>query len=107
MTNLNYQDRAELYLGRDWDAATAQGPRDFRVAAHALRFAFEEAAPVSLRGARLRVGSHLFSGPDLERLYRSADYPLERKRQSRAAQTSSPRASKESLKVSNAPISLI
>lgn len=79
MTDLNYQGRAELYLGRDWDAATAQGPRGFRIAAHALRFAFEEAAPVSLRGARLYVGDHLFVGPELEHLYRSADYPLKRK----------------------------
>jgi len=83
MTNLNYQAPAALYLGRDWDTAAASGPRAFRLAAHALRFALEEAAPVSLRGARLHVGDHVFTGSDLEHLYRAQSYPLERKRQAR------------------------
>ena len=44
MTNLDYQARAELFLGSTWDTATTLGPRPFRIAAHAIRFAFEEAA---------------------------------------------------------------
>lgn len=79
MTDLNYRAEAELFLGSDWDTAGALGPRAFRRAAHALRFAFEEAAPVSLRGARLRIGDRQFTGTELRRLYLSDDYPLARK----------------------------
>lgn len=80
MTQSNYLARAELYLGRDWASAAAQGPRHFRTAAGALRFALEHAAPVSLRGARLETAGRSFSGGELVVLYRSADYPLPRKR---------------------------
>jgi hypothetical protein len=79
MIDLNYQARAELFLGSSWETATTLGPRPFRIAAHAIRFAFEEAAPVSLAGARLQVGDRLFAGRDLEQLYRSRSYPLARK----------------------------
>ena len=48
-------------------------------AANALRFALEEAAPVSLRGARLRIGEKIFAGRELISLYRSRHYPLHRK----------------------------
>ena len=82
MTIQDYMARAELYLGRDWDSATAQGPRTFRTAAQAIRFALEEAAPVSLHGARLHIGDEVFSGNELTWLYRSPDYPFARKLQS-------------------------
>ena len=35
--------------------------------------------PVSLRGARLLIGTESFSGDDLIRLHRSPDFPLPRK----------------------------
>ncbi len=79
MTHHDYLARAELYLGRDWETAAAQGPRGFPTAANALRFALEEAAPVSLRGARLRIGEKMFAGRELISLYRSRHYPLHRK----------------------------
>lgn len=79
MPEFDYLARAELYLGSDWDTATALGFRAFRLAAHALRFAFEEAAPISLRGARLRIGEHQFAAHELRGLYASHDYPLPRK----------------------------
>jgi hypothetical protein len=79
MTYPDYLASAELYLGSDWQTAAAQGPKTFPTAAHAIRFALEEAAPVSLRGARLRVGEITFSGRDLAALYRSENYPLGRK----------------------------
>lgn len=79
MTQLDYQARAELYLGSDRNIAAAQGPRTFRTAAQAIRFAIEEAAPVSLHGARLVIGKASYRGTDLVRLHRSADYPLPRK----------------------------
>lgn len=79
MTHSDYLAHADLYLGRDWATAAAQGPRGFRSVARALRFAFEHAAPVSLRGARLTVGAKSFSGEQLAALYRNPAYPLRRK----------------------------
>jgi hypothetical protein len=79
MTNQDYLAAAELYLGSDRHNAAAQGPRTFRSAAKALRFAIEEAAPVSLRGARLTVGDKTFARADMLALYRSRRYPLTRK----------------------------
>jgi hypothetical protein len=79
MTDFDYLAGAELYLGRDSQTAAALGPRPFRLAANAIRFAIEHAAPVSLHGARLRVGDREFSGVALRGLYDAADYPLERR----------------------------
>lgn len=83
MTYPDFQAPAELYLGRDWPTAAAQGSRIFTSAAKALRFAIEEAAPVSLHGARLMIGETSFSGDELTGLYRSPSYPLARKHQQR------------------------
>jgi hypothetical protein len=80
MTDFDYLARAELHLGSDWETATTLGSRPFRRAAHALRFAFEEVAPISLRGARLTIGNRQFAGDDLRTLYAHRDYPLPRKR---------------------------
>ncbi|WP_055045805.1 hypothetical protein [Devosia sp. A16] len=80
MPEFDYLARAELYLGSDWETATTLGSRAFRRAAHALRFAFEEAAPISLRGARLRIGDRQFAGHELRGLYTNHNYPLPRKR---------------------------
>jgi len=79
MTHTDYLAQADLYLGRDWATAAAQGPRGFRTAARALRFAFEHAAPVSPRGARLKIGKRSFAGAELAELYRHPAYPLPRK----------------------------
>jgi len=79
MTNHDYLAAAELYLGSDGQSATSHGPRTFRCAAKALRFAIEEAAPISLRGARLTIGSRSFGPADMLALYRSQRYPLARK----------------------------
>ena len=82
MTHSDYLARAELYLGSDRATAFAQGPRSFRTAAQAIRFAVEEAAPVSLRGAKLVIGDESFSGADLLRLHSSPDFPLPRRQRS-------------------------
>jgi hypothetical protein len=79
MTYPDFQARAELYLGSDWQTASAQGARSFHTAAQAIRFALEEAAPVSLHGARLTIGDTTFSSEQLSWLYRSPDFPLPRK----------------------------
>ena len=78
MTHTDYLARAELYLGSDQHTALAQGPRSFRTAARAIRFAVEHAAPVSLRGARLVIGAHSYSGDELIQLHRSPDFPRPR-----------------------------
>ena len=79
MTHQDYQAEAELFLGSDFKSAAAQGPRGFRTVAKALRFAIEEAAPVSLRGARLTIGTRSFSREQMLSLYRNRNYPLARK----------------------------
>jgi hypothetical protein len=79
MTFTDYSARAELYLGSDHTTAMAQGARSFATAAQALIFAFEHAAPVSLRGASLAVDALAFSGDELAALYHSAEFPLPRK----------------------------
>ncbi|MGV8834035.1 MAG: hypothetical protein ACOH2N_18860 [Devosia sp.] len=80
MTQFDFQAPAALYLGSDWHAAVAQGPRTFRTAAQALRFAIEEAAPVSLKGASLELNGKRLSNDKMIWLYRSLDYPLPRKK---------------------------
>jgi hypothetical protein len=80
MTLFNFQAPAELYLGSDWHAAAEQGPRTFSSAAKALRFALEEAAPVSLKGASLQVGGKRHTNDEMIWLYRSLDYPFPRKK---------------------------
>lgn len=79
MTYFNFQAPAELYLGSDWQTAAAQGPRTFRTAAQALRFALEEAAPVSLKGASLHIDGRRYTNIEMGWLYRSPDYPFARK----------------------------
>jgi hypothetical protein len=79
MTNQDFMAAAELYLGSDRQNAMAQGPRAFGSAAKALRFAIEEAAPVSLRGARLTISGKTFARADMLALYNSRRYPLARK----------------------------
>jgi hypothetical protein len=79
MTSIDYTARAELYLGSDRQTALEQGARTFSTAALALHFAFEQAAPVSLRGASLRIGKTSYGADQLRALYSSPDYPLPRK----------------------------
>jgi len=61
----------ELFLGSDAASALAQGPRHFRSAAKAVRFAMEHAAPVSLRGAMLKIGNHTLDPSQIRRLHTS------------------------------------
>lgn len=79
MKKTDYNAPAELYLGTDWTFAHEQGPRHFRTTAHAIRFALEQAAPVSLRGALLRVGKHSLRRAGIEALYYAPEFPLPRK----------------------------
>lgn len=79
MNTIDFNARANLYLGRDWRTALAQGARTFSTAAKAIRFALEEAAPVSLHGALLIVEGRTYASKDLRSLYQDGRYPLDRK----------------------------
>ena len=79
MTNINFFAPAVLYLGRDWPSAKAQGSRAFSTTAKAIRFALEEAAPVSLHGALLVTQGKKFTEAQIRALYRSPAFPLLRK----------------------------
>ncbi|AKR56268.1 hypothetical protein GCM10011321_04860 [Youhaiella tibetensis] len=59
----------ELFLGSDSASAFAQGPRRFRSVAKAVRFAIEHAAPVSLRGATLKIGNRVLGPNQIRRLH--------------------------------------
>lgn len=85
MKKINYTASAELYLGRDPKLARGLGFKRFATAASAIRFAVEEAAPISLRGATLEVGESRFSGPEIASLYLDPSYPLPRKAQPKTA----------------------
>ena len=66
-TNMN--TASELYLGSDRKTALALGPRRFRTASSALRFAMEQAAPVSRRGALLQIGERRLDPEAIARAY--------------------------------------
>jgi hypothetical protein len=79
MKTIDFNAEASLYLGRDWRTALAQGSRRFPSAAKAIRFALEEAPPVSLHGARMIVDGRTYSPDDLQKFYGDRAYPLHRK----------------------------
>lgn len=60
----------ELFLGSTAATARALGPRRFTTAEKAVRFAMEHAAPVSLRGALLRVGTVTLGPRQIRRMHR-------------------------------------
>lgn len=62
-------DSGTLFLGSDRQTARTLGPRHFRSAAKAVRFAMEHAAPVSLRGALLTIGNRQFGPHQIRRLH--------------------------------------
>lgn len=77
--SIDFDQAAELYLGSTRRHALKEGGRRFTSAAKAIRFALEEAAPVSLRGASLRIGAREFSAPQFRALYDHRRFPLTRK----------------------------
>ena len=66
----NLNTASELYLGRDRQTALALGPRRFRTATGAIRFAMENAAPVSRRGAFVQIGNSRLEQKQIARIYR-------------------------------------
>jgi hypothetical protein len=76
----DYGIPAELFM-----AKRKGGPRQrlhyrrFATAAEAIRFAVEELPAVRTLGAWMQVGDQRFDGDDIQRLYESDDYPLQRR----------------------------
>src|SRR6516165_10008554 len=76
----DYGIPAELFMGK-----RKGGPRQplryrrFATAAEAIRFAVEELPAVRALGAWMQVGDERFDGDDIQRLYESDDYPLQRR----------------------------
>ncbi len=53
--------------------------RRFATAAEAIRFAVEELPAARALGAWMQVGDERFDGDDIQRLYESDDFPLQRR----------------------------
>ena len=76
----DYGVPAELFMGK-----RKGGPRQslryrrFATAAEAIRFAVEELPAVRALGAWMQVGDERFDGDDIQRLYQSDDFPLQRR----------------------------
>ena len=76
----DYGVPAELFMGK-----RKGGPRQslryrrFATAAEAIRFAIEELPAVRALGAWMQVGDERFDGDDIQRLYQSDDFPLQRR----------------------------
>lgn len=60
----------QLFLGTNAASARAAGARRFNSAAKAIRFAMEQAAPVSLHGAQLCVGNRRYGARQIRNLHR-------------------------------------
>ncbi len=79
MTHIEMNASAALYLGSSWQNAQKQGARIFPTVAQAVRFAMEEAPPVSRRGAVMVVRGRSFSGGEIADIYQSKNYPFRHK----------------------------
>jgi hypothetical protein len=79
-TTFDYGVAAELFMGkRKGGPRKRLSYRRFATAAEAIRFAVEELPAVRVLGAWMQVGDQRFDGDDIQRLYESDDYPLQRR----------------------------
>ena len=72
----DYGIPAELFMGKRKGGPRQLRYRRFATAAEAIRFAVEELPAVR---ALMQVGDQRFDGDDIQRLYESNDYPLQRR----------------------------
>ena len=79
-TTFDYGAPAELFMAkRKGGTRQPLGYRRFATAAEAIRFAVEDFPAVRTLGAWMQVGDERFDGDDIQRLYDSGDYPLQRR----------------------------
>jgi hypothetical protein len=75
----DYGVPAELFMAKRKGGPRQLRYRRFATAAEAIRFAVEELPGVRALGAWMQVGDQRFDGDDIQRLYESNDYPLQRR----------------------------
>jgi hypothetical protein len=75
----DYSTPAELFMAkRKGGARQPLGYRRFASAAEAIRFAVEDFPAMRTLGAWIQVGDDRFDSDEIQRLYDSSDYPLQR-----------------------------
>jgi hypothetical protein len=75
----DYSTPAELFMAkRKGGSRQPLGYRRFASAAEAIRFAVEDFPAMRTLGAWIQVGDDRFDSDDIQRLYDSSDYPLQR-----------------------------
>ena len=76
----DYGIPAELFMAkRKGGPRQALRYRRFATAAEAIRFAVEELPALRTLGAWMQVGGERFDSDDIQRLYDSDDFPLQRR----------------------------
>jgi hypothetical protein len=74
----DYNAPAELYPGRNRKSAKKASYRRFETAADAIRFAVEELPELLLLGACIEIDEKRLNYKDIQELYESEQYPLEK-----------------------------
>jgi hypothetical protein len=74
----NYNAPAELYPGRNRKGGKKVNYRRFDTAADAIRFAVEELPEPLLLGACIEIDEQRLNHQDIQALYASEQYPLEK-----------------------------
>jgi hypothetical protein len=76
----DYGTPAELFMAkRKGGARQPLGYRRFATAAEAIRFAVEDFPAMRTLGAWMQVGDERFDSDDIQRLYESGEYPLQKR----------------------------
>jgi hypothetical protein len=75
----DYNAPAELYPGRNRKSAKKVSYRRFETAADAIRFAVEELPELLLLGACIEINEQRLNYKDIQALYASDQYPLEKR----------------------------
>ena len=78
MQKFDYNAPAELYPGRNRKSAHKIGYRRFETAADAIRFAIEELPEPLLLGACIEIDEQRLNHQDIQALYASEQYSLEK-----------------------------
>ena len=78
MDKFDYGAPAELFPGRNRKVTKKIGYRRFETAADAIRFAIEKLPKPLLLGAYIEIDEHRLGSKDIQALYASAQYPLEK-----------------------------
>lgn len=79
MYGFDYNAPAELYPGRNRKSAKKVSYRRFETAADAIRFAVEELPELLLLGACIEINEQRLNYKDIQALYASDQYPLEKR----------------------------